>query len=408
MPEQWSHEFASVSASLEQADDAFSRIQRGMEEYSNTYGSYMSGAESNNLFRIYYELIRKDRTNRHLAIMTAKLANGLGRYEKTIEILEPLAGPDDPSLLCELGIAKCMGSASSSPEFVSGQKILERTILLSPHNTFALLSLAGSFDIYEADKPAERAKYLQQAYEADPSDPAVLCEYIQWYLETSSKTKVPRIVLLMRPAIADALKRCEDQAKVGLNVPWVDYRAAYFHLLLDDREEQGAIKSYAKVMKSQQKEVIQASLRSLERSESFSSALKSYESVDRLKLLLEASRGKNNAISHLQRLSKHRIETNPTDNSPVTIVAGEAGETAPEGTVPTAVSVQLPGAEPIKWDGLKSGHEFESVLTDLFAGGVQPENVTIVDNGALSDIAYSVALGLGITVIAGELSNLFS
>ncbi|TFK59066.1 hypothetical protein BDN72DRAFT_865452 [Pluteus cervinus] len=285
IPKELDREYAAISASLEQADKEFAEVQKDLMDYANTYGSHMSGEEHLRSFRLHYHLAGQDPTNSDLALITAKLANGLGKWKEAITILGPHSERDDPSLLCELGVALCQTSRPGSLDYAAGQHHLERAYVISPRNTYILLSLAETYDTDAKGDHITRGKYLQIAYEADPADPAVLCEYLQWQLFPSPISADP-IISLMRPVILDAIARCDAQAKAGLNVPWAYYRKAFFHLLLGDtRDGDDSLAAYAEVLASKDERAIKACIRTLIQA---TKHLKSFKSVDGVEVLLLA------------------------------------------------------------------------------------------------------------------------
>lgn len=307
-----------------------------MLDYTNTYGTTSTSSGHTKVFRsfqLFYKLSLQDPANSNVALTAAKLANVLEKYEATVHVLEQHASTLDPILLCELGIAQCRLHKSSlrCEAFLSGRGRLLRAHQLSPRNTYILLSLAEVYgherDASESAPPdtalphaySNQGKYLQQAYEIDPADPAVLCEYLQWQifpptLQSSSCTSVSPfpIISFLRPAIIESIRRCDEQEKVGLNIPWVHYRKAFFHLLLGSEEDgENALIAYANAIGSKNQHVIQLCSRTLSKFEehfrpktgSATQRIASYQAVEALNLALKIVFGQNkNAVEALKKL----------------------------------------------------------------------------------------------------------
>ncbi|KAF8657829.1 hypothetical protein AX16_002145 [Volvariella volvacea WC 439] len=320
VPQEWIHEFSSVSASLEQADHAFSRIQRGMQEYANTYGAYLTDEESVRLLHLYYNLHLKESHNTHVAFQAARLANGLAEHQIAIEVLDDLPHKDDdPAVLAELGVAliRQQWGQPESEDFSRGQECLIRANELAPTNTYILLALAETYDADGHDADERRGELLQTAYEADPADPAVLSEYLLWHLTSPDRQgPIRTYIRLMKPAIVDGIKRCQDQARVKRNVPVVYAREALFHLLIDDisrpekdedkesdEEEDENMKSlllYNDIVKSRNPTALHSAIRTFMRLDSISEELKSYKRLGDVPIAIQATYGRGRSKTNAQ------------------------------------------------------------------------------------------------------------
>jgi ppGpp synthetase/RelA/SpoT-type nucleotidyltranferase len=283
IPEKWEREFAGVAAVLEGADKSFSRILEGLGVYAASYGAYMTEKQMRDEADLLEIVLEYDPDNAELAGRIGKLAITLGDWPKAVEVLGKHAGSGNPSVLRDLGVALCKMHKSDrdSPEYRQGQEYLEIACLPPNEDVDALASLAGTWKGIDDDKVQ---KLYRQAFQIDPTDPYPLENYLDLEIALARDTS---IVSLLSPVISSAIRRCQAQADVGVNLPWAFFMMGKFNLLLDNPRE--SLECYAKAVQlSLSPWMIDSALSSLERLKKVSGKLPGYESVTRLLLVGKA------------------------------------------------------------------------------------------------------------------------
>lgn len=315
IPPKWERALAGVAAALERADDSFSTIRDGLEAYSESYGAYMEPTRMRAEIDRLEIALEHDPGNLELAGRIGRLANVLADWGTAERVLAP-AAPRSRSIergpvalryrpiLRELGVARCMRYAPGDDGFRSGQACLERAAAPPDRDVEALLALARSWRRVPGAH-AEVRRWAREAYDADPSDPFALSGHLE---QEIAYRRELGFVSSLRPQLEAAVRRCREQADVGVNLPEAFFVMGRLDLLLDrlDREEHSeprlaagpqpaeryrSVLAYAKgAQLSSSVWPLRAALDSLEMLDAVRSELDDYESMRRLLLLAMAGK----------------------------------------------------------------------------------------------------------------------
>jgi ppGpp synthetase/RelA/SpoT-type nucleotidyltranferase/8-oxo-dGTP pyrophosphatase MutT (NUDIX family) len=226
VPDLWQREAARIAAVLESADDAFSRMVEGIEAYRCNFGAYLKPQEMKREMEIARAVLKHDPMNAALTHRLARLAIASDQWPEAVEVVRAFPAPATPELLCCLGMALCHIHRENpkSVEFQEGRECFRKAIEADPANVEPRVRLA---ETAQTDK--EKLQLFHEAYRINPADPAALGGYIRQRILHDRKAD---FVPLLRPSIEAAIRRCEDQVAVGVNIPWAIYRIAAFRLLL--------------------------------------------------------------------------------------------------------------------------------------------------------------------------------
>ncbi len=318
LPAKWQRQLAVIAAELEEVDQAFSRLEEGLEMYASSYDAYMEDDEIREEIETLETVLAYDPGNAQLAARIGKLAMVLGDWSKAVEVLAEHVDPRQldtayPPLLRDLGISLCKRSRKDSRSYRRGQRYLEQAIALAPHDCDAVASLAGTWRGIDEDRARE---LYRQAFELDPTDFYSLGNLLEYEL---ARAKSAAILGPLRPVIAASVERCRAQAEVGINLPWVFFGLGKFHLLLG--EPYDALRAYARgVQASTAAFMIAGSIESLEQLAVIRDELPGYEWVRRMLLVgLAAKFPSPAAIQALEQLGGRRRRA---IEGPVVIVVG--------------------------------------------------------------------------------------
>ncbi|MDQ7826387.1 MAG: RyR domain-containing protein [Candidatus Eremiobacteraeota bacterium] len=230
LPDRWEHELSALSALLETADGAFSRIQSGIKDIER--GELLStGSEKlRSELELFLMILDHDREDEHLAHRAGRLAMALEEWEKAVEIMKPFSEGGSRHILRDLGISLCKRySPSSEPDkYGEGIALLEKAAIDVPCDTDGLTSLASALRPLD---PGKAREFCRKAYEADPANPHVLGTFLTSEI-ASGGAGAP--LAMFSPVIREALNKCLEQAGASLNLPWAYYDAALFHLFLGE------------------------------------------------------------------------------------------------------------------------------------------------------------------------------
>jgi ppGpp synthetase/RelA/SpoT-type nucleotidyltranferase len=277
VPAKWEREFAGVAAMLESADKSFERILEGLRIYAASYGAYMTEEEMRKEMALLEIVLEYDPDHAELAGRVGKLAITLGDWPRAVEVLSKHVASEDPAILRDLGVALCKmhKDARDSFEYRQGQRYLEIAAQPPHENVDALASLAGTWKGLDDDKVH---KLYRQAFQLDPTDPYPLANYLDMEIASAKDTS---IVSLLSPVIVSAIRRCQAQADVGVNLPWAFFMMGHFNLLLNNSHE--SLECYAKgVQLSLSPWMIDSALGSLSRLKKVRGQLAGYEPALRL------------------------------------------------------------------------------------------------------------------------------
>ncbi|MFO7852649.1 MAG: RyR domain-containing protein [Bacteroidota bacterium] len=279
IPVRWQREFAGVAAMLEGADKTFSRIKEGLHVYSTSYGAYMTEEQIQDEIKLLEIILEHDPKNVDLAGRIGKLAITIGSWHKAIDVLSGFTETDNAAILKDLGVALCKKykDKPDSRGYKQGMAYLEQACNSPEADADALASLAGTWKTIDEEKA--RMLY-RKAFQMEPSDPYPLENYLDMEITAARDTS---IISLLYPVIFSAIKRCTDQADVGVNLPWAYYMTGKFYLLMDEPYE--SLKAYAKAVQlSTSPWMIDAALASLTRLKVVANELQGYVWNQRLLL----------------------------------------------------------------------------------------------------------------------------
>jgi ppGpp synthetase/RelA/SpoT-type nucleotidyltranferase len=446
VPAKWERELVRLAAMLEEADASFTHIDTGLREYASSYGAYMEPEKISEEIERLKLVAELDPQNAALIDRVGKLFMTLGEWEQAVDILSSAAGSGCQPLLKDLGVALHMFNRHKpgSLGYRRGQRYLE--IASSPPYVDAdvLLKLADTWKGIDEVKVRE---LYRAAFEIDPRDPFVLCNFLEYEIEYRRDSTV---LQLMPPMIEAAIERCREHIDVGMSLPWAFYTAGMFYLLL--KKPYASLAAYAKAIDLSSADwMLDKSLQGIKRLAVIRDELPGYEWVERLLLLACASAGKQRSHKALQQIKK-LTRRHKSISGPVVIVAGgcdaridkrlgdyrqllieafkdyrgtiiSGGTTAgisglvgdvqerykrdiaTIGYVPrlTAVDATIDGrySEIRKTDGSGfSPLEVVDYWSDLIASGIAPSNVKLIgiEGGQVSAAEYRIALALGASV----------
>jgi len=447
IPAAWERELAVVAALLEEADRSFMRIKAALRAYEASYGSYMTEGEIRREIETLELVLSYDPRNPVLAHRIGKLAITLGDWEKAADVLAPHAEAGYPPLLRDLGVALCKlhKGQPDRPDYQRGQRYLEAAAAPPSRDPDALASLAST---WRGIDDAKAKELYRQAHELDPSDPYPLGNYLGYEI---AERRDLTSVTLMRPAIRGAVRRCRDQADVGMNLPWAFYDIAKFSLLLG--EPYASLAACARgVHLSAHAWMIETTLRSFRDLAVVADELDGYEWLVRLLLAGAASRAPDSdAMEEVGALARGEPVRGPVvmvsggcaanveqqmrafrallvdglAGFEGTLVSGGtmAGIAALVGDVQEArgkaartigyVPAQLPDG--VELDTRYAEHrrteggDFSPLdplqgWLDILASGIDPADVVLVgiDGGRIAAAEYRIALALGARVLVVE------
>lgn len=445
VPQRWQRELAGVAAMLEQADEAFARIEQGLQQYAANYGAYMTEGQMRDEMELLERVLACDTENADLMYRIGKVAMVLGNWPKAVEVFGKHQGRTYQPILRDLGVSLCKLHKANplSPEYRRGQEYLEQACKPPNRDPDAFASLAGTYKVSDPDRA--RSLY-RQAFEVAPTDPYAVGNYL--VSEIMYRRDISA-VSLMRPAITAAMERCRDQVEVGMNLPWAYYDLGAFHLVLNQPPE--SLTAYAKAIQlSPAGWCLETSLKTLTQLKAARDQLNGYEWATRL--LTIALAGSYALEEHWPAVAEAASPGVKPLTGPVVILAGSCDASAEEqmkgyrpllieafsgfegtlisggttaGIAGLAGDVQdacgatihsigyIPELIPIhagvdhRYRELRqtAGHDFNALgplqgWTDIIAAGIKPGQVKLVGigGGTISAVEYRVALALGARV----------
>jgi len=319
IPQKWERELAGLAASLESADNTFSRIHKGLQAYAGSYGAYMSKEQMQNEMNLLELILANNPENVEVAHRVGKLAIVMGDWQKAIDVLSKYVASDYLPLIRDLGVALCKKHKGDrkSPEYIQGQKYLEIASAPPNKDVDALSSLASTYKEIDEDKARE---LYRQAFEIDPTNPYCAGNYLESEIIHRQDASA---VSLMSATIEKALKRSRDQIEVGINLPWSFYDLGKFYLLTG--KPLLSLGTYAKgVQISLNNWMIETALYSVNRLGVVREQLPGYKWIRKLLLLALAAKfpATDAGKAALQEVCKLKSAAHKPIQSPVIIVAG--------------------------------------------------------------------------------------
>ncbi len=217
LPRAWLRETSRISAMLEDADDSFSRLVEEIDVYKTQYGAYMTPDQMNSEIEMLQLIQRYDPGNESLAREIARIAKESGRWSLVVETLLPFRESADPDSLLDLGNA--ILHMKDPLQVDEGHRLIERAIELSAKNAPAYITLA---QLCRESEQTKRLRYYEMAFQADPNEPMAFCGFL---LNKIIAERNRDFLALLRPLIENAVKRCNDRIRAG-----VDASSSYCHI----------------------------------------------------------------------------------------------------------------------------------------------------------------------------------
>ncbi|MBI5683922.1 MAG: hypothetical protein HZC54_02475 [Verrucomicrobia bacterium] len=315
VPDKWQRELARLAAICEDVDDAFQRVQSGLQSYMASYGAYMSPQDMRAEIGRLQTVLKIAPTNLDAAHRIAKLAICLEDWQAVVNVLAPFAKDDNAAVLRDLGMALCKLHKRSPGDaaYRRGQQHLAKAMELRPDDSDAIASLAGTWKGLDEEKA--RALY-RRAFEANPSDPYALGNFLESEIEYRRNLSP---LSFAGPNLKAAIRKCRDQADVGMNLPWVFWDMGKFLALLE--QPYASLQMYAKAVSVSSADwMIDTSLRSVLRLAKVKEAILGVEWARRFLVVASAARCGN--IAESGSLSKLASADAKPLARPIVIVAG--------------------------------------------------------------------------------------
>jgi len=285
LPSKLVREMAALSAVLEEADGAFSRLESDFKVYAAEYEARRDHEEIREEMAILEHVLEHDHESASVVHRLARLAMILEDWPKAVDLLTRFGGAGVPSMNRDLGIAICKlhRKTPADPRYREGQGHLEAAVAADPKDVDAICSLAGTWKGIDEERACS---LYRRAYEAEPSNPYALGNYIECILARSADLEW---IGSMKPLIDAALERCHAQAEAGVNVPWAWYDAGKFELLLGRPYDSLASYSQA-ILSSGVDWMMETSLRSLDRLAALRARLEGYNWARGLLVIARSAR----------------------------------------------------------------------------------------------------------------------
>ncbi len=280
VPEAWERRLLAIAAMLEVADGEFMDIHKGLGAYAATYGQYLTKEELRREIALLETILAHDPNNAGLAGRIGKLAIAAEDWDKAVSVLECYSAWGHSGVLRDLGVATCKlhRTLPCSEPYRRGQRYLDRAMEFSPRDVDAICSLAGTWKKLDE---AKVASLYQSAFNIDATDPYVLCNHLESQI---SRTGERSLVDCLGPIIRQSIERCQNQAAVGMNMPWAHYSRGLFHLLLDERY--ASLAAYAEAIETSSASfMIATSLQTVDRLAAVRGDLSGYDWARRLLML---------------------------------------------------------------------------------------------------------------------------
>ena len=324
VPAKWQRQLASIAANLETADSDFDRIENGLSTYASSYGAYMTEQEMRSQIKKLELVLKFDKSNLEIAHRIGKLAITLGDWEKAVSTLSKYAKSNFQPILKDLGIAICQLNKKQpdGKEYAKGQSLLRRACELSNEDSDAYASLAGTYRRKTENKTQndnEAKKLYLEAFKLDPSNSYPLGNYLDYYISQDADID---LLNLISPVLKKAIQKCNEQAEVGINLPWAYYDMGKFSLLLGNPYE--SLSYYAKAISSSSAPwMISTTLSSLEREARFWEKKDGFQWIQKLLLLGLFTKSldkqeKEDCLTKIREQSSANLHFEP----PIVILAG--------------------------------------------------------------------------------------
>jgi ppGpp synthetase/RelA/SpoT-type nucleotidyltranferase len=293
IPRHYERDARRIAASLEEADDSFSRTIDAVEKYRTSYGAYLSRDQRREEMTTIDEVLSvldPDKSwaeRQRLATKRARIALSLGNGSDAERTLAPFVKhwEEEPAaralnhVLANLAAAehqpkdrrtyllvqarekleglhdsvagallRDFGRALAEQEKPDARRYLEMASRLDPCDAESWVILGN---VLRHASPRQAMEAYEQALRLDPTDPHALaaCLRCKVVREHSLDVAGP-----LRNSLEGAINRCRERALAGVYLPHAHFESAFFSLLLgatSPDEVSGAyffdsLKSYAK------------------------------------------------------------------------------------------------------------------------------------------------------------------
>lgn len=229
LPREAMRDSAQLSALLESVDDAMSEHAERIRALITNNGPYRNREdmehEVNRLKLILkHGVCDGSSPDGSVVARTARLLVNLGRCDEVIKLLDPMRDELTAQELVDLGYALCQVNRSDR----SGADPAKW------NDGVSLLKAAGDVEsltrLAELSSPKAVGGYWRQAYAADPTNPRALAGFLRHEI---TELKHREFVALLRPNIESAVRICEQQVELGINLPFAMFHMAQFHLMME-------------------------------------------------------------------------------------------------------------------------------------------------------------------------------
>ena len=220
VPNAMKREIHAVAATLESADQAFSRSVESLDHYIRHFAAYRSPRELQDEIEMW-QAICDEGPNDNTAVH--KLGRCLMAAQQWAKAYDQLITLKDVK---EVDVQRDLGQSAWKARKVRAH--LKTALDLDPEDVRTLCALANTYrdtDLHEA------VSLYQQAFAIDPNEPAVLAPFVECHIRREgSLAKLE----LMRGAFVDALRQSHERASRGVYLPHAHFNCARLHLYLGD------------------------------------------------------------------------------------------------------------------------------------------------------------------------------
>ncbi len=251
-PGRFERESARIAALLESADEAFSRLVDGLDEYECHFGSYLDTNGIRKQISIQNAILLYDQDNGSEVLRLARLHLALDTADDRKAAEEAVCGfPEEkrtPDLWCALGDSLRQWKAGpTSSRMKRARQAYERALLLEPNHKDAMLGLAEA-----SATDRDKLTAFDAACRANPDDPETLSGYIRQKIKVDHDVS---FLPLLRPSLLASIEQCRKQIEVKVDIPWAYYRMAGFQLLLGGSAVWDAYEALARAIRCDSKNV---------------------------------------------------------------------------------------------------------------------------------------------------------
>ncbi len=235
-PDQWQREMNRLAATLEEADQSFTRFVNRLDTYAANHGAYLPAeerqAEIDTLKMILEKEPQPELKPRH-ALRIAGICRAAENWAEVVDVLTPFDKEDDFQLLRELGYALCRANRQNpgGADYQRGLHLLEKAGRLDPADAQTHDCLAWTLRNGRQAEDSQRVhEHLARAYELQPANPYYLAAYLE--SEILSHQTLSHISL-MRPTLLKAIDTCRAHVEANIEIPCACFTMGRFYLYLN-------------------------------------------------------------------------------------------------------------------------------------------------------------------------------